>query len=200
MLYIALLLVLMLFVLGILIWLRKIQFDAVHRNFLDLVDHYGGRVIRDGFAIRPKFSGFVDDRRISISISSERKTNKNPRRFYISIYLQAPAKINFTIMSNAWINLRQENKGSKRIIKQIMDKQYSIEVSSRNLLKNLDVFQIEKVVNQMHPFAYVLVSRKGLILERLSDNLIADTEYEKLNPLLKALQSLTSLPLKGEVS
>ena len=80
MLYIALLLVLLLFVLGALIWLRKIQFDAVHRNFLDLVDHYGGRVIRDGFAIRPKFSGFVNDRRISISISSEKKTKKNPRR------------------------------------------------------------------------------------------------------------------------
>ncbi len=200
MLYIALLLVLIFFVLGALIWLRKIQFDAVHRNFLDLVDHHGGRVIRDGFAIRPKFSGFVNDRRISVSISSEKKTKQNPRRFYISIYLQTPGKINFTIMSNDWINLRQESKGSKRIIKQIMDKQYSLEVSSRNLLKNLDVFQIEKVVRRMHPFAYVLVSRKGLILERLSDNLIADTEYKKLNPLLKELQLLASVPMKGEVS
>jgi len=55
--YITIILSLILFVVAGLIWLRKAQYDAIHRNFLDLVDQYGGRVVRDAFAIRPKFMG-----------------------------------------------------------------------------------------------------------------------------------------------
>ena len=103
MLYVLAFFVLVLVVLLLLIWLRKAQFDAVHRNFLDLEDHYGGRVIRNGFAIRPKYSGVFKENRMSISISSEKKTDDHPRQFYISIYMQAPSQINFTVLSNSWL-------------------------------------------------------------------------------------------------
>jgi CRISPR/Cas system CMR-associated protein Cmr3 (group 5 of RAMP superfamily) len=196
MIYVVLGLILTILVFGILIWLRKVQFDAVHQNFLDLVDKYGGRVIRDGFAIRPKFSGLFKECRLSISISSEKKTKENPRRFYISIYYQSQGKLNFTVMSNDWLNLRQKHKAAKRITKQIAGKKYSLEVSERILLKRLDLPSIEKVINKMHPFAYVLVSHRGLILERISNNLIADTEYEKIQPLLEAMHDLSLIPPK----
>ena len=137
MIFIVIGLILTILVFVVLIWLRKVQFDAVHKNFLDLVDKYGGRVIRDGFAIRPKFSGLFKDCRLSISISSEKKTEENPRRFYISIYFQSPGKLNFTVMSNDWLNLRQKHKAAKRITKQIAGKKYSLEVSEKNLLKRL---------------------------------------------------------------
>lgn len=200
MIYFFFLFLLIFVVLGLLIWLRKIQFDAVHRNFLDLVDQYGGRVIREGFAIRPKFTGLFKNYRLSISISSEKKTEKNPRRFYISIYLQAPGIKNFTVLSNDWINLHQDKQNKKRITKQIFNKKYSLEVSEKKILGKLDISRIENVVKEMHPFAYVLVSRKGLILERISHNLIADTEYEKLNPLLEGMYHLSCIPEKDSTS
>ena len=36
-------------------------------------------------------------------------------------------------------------------------------------------------------------SKRGLILERLSDDLIADTEFNKLNQLLSSMEQLTRI-------
>ena len=51
----------------------------------------------------------------------------------------------------------------------------------------------EKTVEKMHPFAYTLISKKGIILERLSHNLIADTEFEPISQLLELLHSFTKI-------
>ena len=180
----------------ILLWLRKVQYDAVHRNFLDLEDHFGGRVIRGGFAVRPRFSGNYRDARVSISISSEKKSKDHPRRFYISVFMQTPAKANYTVMSNDWLQQETGQEKRRQMSRQIADKAYRVEVSEKKILKQLDIAGIEKVVKKIHPFAYVLVSRRGLVLERISTNLIKDTEFLVLEPLVEGLYELSTVPLR----
>jgi len=197
MIYAIVIFILLLVSILILIWLRKAQYDAVHRNFLDLEDHFGGRVVRGGFAVRPRFSGNYRDARVSISISSEKKSKDHPRQFYISVFMQTSAKANFTVMSNEWLHQQFVQEKRHRISQQIDDKAYRVEVSEKNVLKQLDFPGIEKVVKKIHPFAYILVSRKGLVLERLSTNLIKDTEFQVLEPLLEGLYELSTVPVKG---
>jgi hypothetical protein len=191
--YITIILSLILFVVAGLIWLRKAQYDAIHRNFLDLVDQYGGRVVRDAFAIRPKFMGKFKDTTVSVSFSSEKKEKNQSRRYYISIFLQANSIINFSILSMDWLSKEGQNKLGERIVKSIFDQKYLIEVSDKELMKILNPEAIEGVVSRMHPFAYALVTKKGIILERLSQNLIEDTEFTQINELLEALYGLSKI-------
>ncbi len=181
----------------LLIWIRKVQYDAVHRNFLDLVDNYGGRVLRGGFAVRPRFSCEYNGSKLSISISAEKKTKNRPRQFYISVFLQAPANANFTVMYSDWLQPRNNDDNKKRFTHPILNKKYVVEVTDKSLFKKLDLNKIEKAVKKLDPFAYVLVSRRGLILERLSTNLIKDTEIENLENLIEGVYQLSVLPVKG---
>ena len=68
-----------------------------------------------------------------------------------------------------------------------------IEVSDKKLMKKINTKRVETTVEKMHPFAYTLVSKKGIILERLSHNLIADTEFKPIMQLLEDLHSLTTI-------
>ena len=85
MVYLTILLSLILLVIAGLIWLRKAQYDVIHRNFLDLVDQYGGQVARGGFAIRPKYMGKFQENNVSISFTTEKKNKNESRRYYLSI-------------------------------------------------------------------------------------------------------------------
>ena len=193
MVYLTIILSLILLIVGGLIWLRKAQYDAIHRNFLDLVDQYGGRVVRSGFAIRPKYTGRFKENNVSISFSTEKKNKNETRQYYLSVFLQATNEINFSILSMEWLGDEDKVDLSKRVIKKIFDNKYVIEVSEKNLLNKLDANYIEKTVEKMHPFAYTLISKKGIILERLSHNLIADTEFEPISQLLELLHSFTKI-------
>jgi hypothetical protein len=174
-----------------LIWMRKVQFDAVHRNFLDLVDHYGGRVDRSGFAVRPRFSGSLNSSPISVSISAEKKTKDKPRQFYISVYLKMPAGANFTVFSNDWLKWRESERKQTAHTQDIADQKYIVEVSEEKLLENLNFQHIEEIIRKIDPIAYVLVSKRGLILERLSSNLVKDTEFEHLHELIEGMSELS---------
>jgi hypothetical protein len=184
-------------IIAILIWFRKLQYDAIHQNFLDLVDHYGGKVIRGGFAIRPKYAGEYNNTKLSLSISSEKKKDQQSRRFYISLYLEAPSKINYTVMSANWLNIDSVDM-SDRSIRKICGNKYVIEVSEKKMLERLPIAEIENMVEKLDPFAYVLVSKRGLILERISQNLIEDTKFEHLDKLIQDLHALSrALPKNG---
>lgn len=183
----------------VLVWLRKVQFDAVHRNFLDLVDHYGGKVVRSGFAVRPRFSGEMHGLPVSVSLYSEKQEKDKPRQFYISVYLKAEAKANFTILAQDWIKERSGEKRKQGARKPILNKSFMIETANKKMLKSLNIADLERVVKNISPLAYVLVSKKGLIAERISTNLIKDTEFEKIQPLLEGLYELSQLePLPGK--
>jgi len=96
-------------------------------------------------------------------------------------------------MSNQWLNLRVESKEGKRPAVEIVENQYRLEVSQKNILKKLDIPKIENILKRIHPIAYVLVSKRGLILERISTNLIKDTEFDKLKELIEGMGELSRL-------
>ncbi len=82
---------------------------------------------------------------------------------------------------------------SNRFIRWVANKEYLIEVTEKKLLNRIDLQQIEEAIKILHPFAYILVSKKGLILEKLSQNLLQDTEEQYLVPLFEGLFNLTKL-------
>ena len=86
-----------------------------------------------------------------------------------------------------------DNTVKKRFIKKIVRDHYSIEVTDNVLFARINIPRLEKLIESMDPFAYILVSKRGLILERLSDDLIADTEFNKLNQLLSSMEQLTRI-------
>ncbi len=174
-------------VLLVLIWLRKLQFDIVHRNFLEFEDQFGGRVIRGGFAVRPRFSGVYEGRKLTISITFE--GGGKQRKYYLAITLQANSPINFTIMSTDWLK-RRENNSQARPAKKIAQGKYLLEVTESQDVNSLNLAEIEKIVEQLHPFAYILISRTGIILERLSPDIVEDTKFEVLNKMVAALNEL----------
>lgn len=193
MIYVLIGIFLILTALAILIWLRKVQYDGIHRNFLSLVDRFGGKIVRFGFASRPKYTGTFHDFPITVSFSTEKKSDSHSRQFYISIFFRSPGKMNFTIMAKNWLSEAQLKAVSLRFIQWVANKEYLIEVTEKKLLNRLDLPHIEEAIKILHPFAYILVSRKGLILEKLSQNLLQDTEEKYLVPLFEGLYHLTKL-------
>ena len=174
-------------VLLVLIWLRKLQFDIVHRNFLEFEDQFGGRVIRGGFAVRPRFSGVYEGRKLTISITFE--GGGKHRKYYLAITLQANSPINFTIMSTDWLKRREDSSQGRQGVK-IAQGKYLLEVTESQDVNELDLAELERVVEQLHPFAYILISRTGIILERLSPDIVQDTKFEVLNKMVAALNEL----------
>lgn len=193
MVYLTIILSLILLTIAGLVWLRKAQYDAIHRNFLDLVDRYGGRVMRGGFAIRPKYAGTYKENNVSISFSSEKKNKNETRRYYLSVFLQTSNEVNFSILSMEWLGDKDQVDLSGRSIIKIFNNSYVIEVTDKDLIKKLDVAAIEKTVEKIHPFAYTLISKKGILFERISYNLLGDTDIKPISELLEGLHGLTTI-------
>ena len=179
----------------LLVWFRKVQFDAVHRNWLDLEDKYGGKIIRSGFAVRPRYNGKIGENALSISISAEKRVKDKPRQYYLSVFLKKSSEVNFTVLSTEWIKDRKQNKAVELKSRKIANDKYVIEVKDGELLKKLPVKEIEKLTQEIDPVAYALVSKNGILTERISSNLIADTEFEKINPLIEGIDKLADLKL-----
>ena len=179
-----------LLVLLVLVFLRKVQYDAVHRNFLALEDRYGGKVIRGGFAVRPRYIGEIDGTRFSVSISTEKNKNGKGRLYYISFFMQKAADANFTILSLEWLGDRAREHQKKQATQSIYQGKYQLEASNKKLFKTLNLPRLEDIVGQLHPFSYALISSKGIVLERTSTNLARDTEFERINPVVEGLNQL----------
>ena len=80
------------------VWLRKINFDAIHKNFLRLEDQYGGRVIRGGFAVRPRYAGTYEGNEFSIAITTEKANGQ--RLYYVAVNMQCKSKMAFSIFGH----------------------------------------------------------------------------------------------------
>ncbi|MFZ0389838.1 MAG: hypothetical protein WAN36_05215 [Calditrichia bacterium] len=193
MIYLIIFLAVILVGFAVLIFLRKLQFDAVHNNFLDIVDRYGGKVVRGGFAVRPRYTGSYRNNNVSISISAEKREKNKPRQFFISLFYQSAANANFTVMAKDWLKLQNGKNQKNRIFKNVGNEKYVLEVTEKELMNQLDIPGIEEQVLKLDPFAYVLVSKKGILLERLSTNLIADTEFRHMEVLLDGVYELSRL-------
>lgn len=173
---------------AVMIFLRKIHFDTVHRNLLDLEDKFGGKVIRGGFAVRPKYSGDYKGKKISVTIAYS-KENGN-RRYYLELTMQARSQLQFSIlgpnlMEGQEISPERENK-----IVKLSKGNYLLEVTDPAHIKLLNINKITEIVTKMYPFVFILITKTGLMLEKVSADLIKDTDIRQLGGLFKNMYAL----------
>ena len=169
-------------------YLRKIHWDAVHSNLLDLVDEFGGEVYRKGLLARPVFHGKYKNCEVTINFSQERI--KASRNNYINISINKEIKESVTIVSFDWI--KSQNESTDDLVNIAMDdsQEYGIRITNTNNIKKNDLkSKIEKII----PFNYIFLGQTGLIFEKESKNLGIDTKFDSLKPDIETIYSLSNL-------
>ena len=169
-------------------FLRKIKFDAIHHNFLDLEDEFGGRVVRAGFAARPRYAGTFKGIEFVISFTTEK--DKEVRRYYLTVTMHSSSTYNFTVMSREWLGEANLDEKREREAQSINNRRYLVESTDSATLKLLDLPLIEGAVEVMDPFAWLLIGQNRMLLERASENIIEDTKPDALRPLIEGLYQL----------
>ncbi len=186
------LILLVLFVLwGLMLYVRKSHWDIVHRNLLDLEDHYEGKVIRRGFAARPFFHGRVEGHPFTLNISTERLGEK--RMNYIDISWGLPTKEAFTISEYEWLKKQRGNdkKTDLLLMKIASGKEFAfIHKNKEKLKKIMDNPAVREFISQFEDLCYVFLSKNGILCEFSSDNLAQATEFSLLNRRLHLLKNL----------
>jgi hypothetical protein len=173
---------------GILLLFRKVQFDAVHRNFLEFEDHFGGRIVRGGFANRPKFKGQFHGKNFEITFTSEK--TKNDRRYYINISMEGSNTNTFSVMAMDWLDKEHLSEERKQNARLICNGLYFLESSNPEQVAKLNIAMLETQINNIAPFAWLLFNKGKIMLERISHNIIEDTKLETIEPLLHGLLRL----------
>jgi len=181
-------LALILVILAAMILLRKFHFDTIHRNLLDLEDKYGGKVIRGGFAIRPKYSGDYKGKKVSVTITYSKE--KDGRKYYIELTMQAKSKLQFSILGPNLMEGQELSPERKEKIITLGKDNYLLEVTDPSHIKSLNIKKISNIVTKMYPFVFILITKTGLMLERVSNDLINDTDIRQLGNLFKNLYEL----------
>ncbi len=166
------------------VFIRKLQFDVIHQNFLDLEDQIGGQVRRAGFAARPSYACEYKGQNVSISFTSE-KSKEDGRRYYITATMEAKAKINFSILSAEWMGPSQQDE--KRTLIPLQDGAYLMEPRNSTQLHKVKLPTIEAQLERIAPFAYILMAKTGMILERTSKNITEDMKAESLLQLIDGM-------------
>lgn len=174
--------------LATMILLRKIHFDTIHRNLLDLEDKYGGKVIRGGFAIRPKYSGDYKGKKVSVTITYSKE--KDGRKYYIELTMQANSKLQFSILGPNLMEGQEISPERKEKIIILGKDNYLLEVTDPSHIKSLNIRKISNIVTRMYPFVFILITKTGLMLERVSNDLINDTDIRQLGNLFNCMYEL----------
>lgn len=176
---------------GAMIFLRKLHFDSIHRNLLDLEDKFGGKVIRGGFAIRPKYSGNYKGKKVSVTITYSKE--KDGRKYYIELTMQAESNFQFSIMGPNLLEGQDLPPERKKKIVTLDDNNYLLEVTDPSHIKRLNIKKISDIAAKMYPFVFILITKTGLMLEKVSNDLIKDTDIRQLGSLFKNMYELREL-------
>ena len=184
----AILLTVVFAVLLFIVWMRKLHFDRIHHNFLDLEDAFGGEVVRGGFAVRPRYRGTFEGRPFSVSITSGKSDRK--RLHYIGVSMQLKSPTTFSILSDESLKDVDVDAERRKRMLPILDDRYHLEVKARTHLAHLDVEALSRAVAALDPFGYILVGRTNTMMERLSQTIFEDTRLDAMRPLLEGLSHL----------
>jgi hypothetical protein len=169
-------------------YLRKLHWDVIHSNLLDLVDEIGGNVNRRGFLSRPVFHGNYKNCEITINFSQERINSA--RKNYINISINKKLKKSITIASLDWIKSQNESTDGLETISMNDAKQYGIRINKmKDTFKKDLIYQLEKIV----PFNYIFMGQTGLIYEKESENLGTDTKFDLLKSDITHIFNLSNL-------
>jgi hypothetical protein len=174
-------------------WLRKVQYDSVITNFKDLEQPLKGKVFRANIFSRPYFKGQIGSNEVTIGFTSERKGGKRDIYLYYTLACQSPVQL--SIISTDWLQHRGEEMESNNI--PLLNNRFLLQTNS-NLSQKL-VKEIEKLISDIPTFAYILVAETGILMERISTNLIDDTSKDVNMRIIQTLNKLAKkLTKKGK--
>lgn len=173
---------------GLLIYIRKTMWDAVHRNLLDLEDAFEGSILRRSFAARPVFNGRINNRALTINFSTEKTDSR--RRTYIDISIDSGSKVSCTISNKEWLDSQNPDKIEDFIsIENSKRQEFIVRPASNKAVKELikqDVFQ--ELINVIPGLAYVFTGKTGIICELFTEEIVKATEFENMEKNLQILQ------------
>ncbi len=174
----------------LLLYVRKSQWDTIHRNLLDLEDHFEGKVIRRGFAARPFFHGQVEGHPFTLNLSSERIDNE--RINYVDISWDLPVSETLTIAEFSWLKKRRDKDDAQlKLLKSDQGKEFALMHKNKNRLEQLVTSPvIQQFVSQFENLCYVFLGKTGLICEFSAENLASATEFNSLKSKLELLKML----------
>ncbi len=173
-----------------LFYVRKSQWDTIHRNLLDLEDHFEGKVIRRGFAARPFFHGKVMGFPFTLNISTEKLANQ--RMVYVDITWDIATRQALTISNNDWLKRRGDEQppNSKVISTQSGKKFIFIHEDEKRLQHIAQHPVVQEFLTQFENLCFLFMGKTGLICEFSTENLAKATEFEGLNRRLQLIKKL----------
>jgi len=171
-------------------YLRKLHWDTIHHNLLDLEDDIGGNIIRKGFLARPVFVGKYHNCEVTINFSQEKQ--KKGRTNFINISLNKNVKKSITLLSLEWLKSQNEKTDDLQIISLENSVQYGIR--SKQVIKGETKQNvITEHIEILHPFNYLFIGETGIIFEKSSLNIAKDTELENLKIILESIFKLSDV-------
>jgi hypothetical protein len=174
----------------ILNFLRKLHWDAIQHNLLDLADKIGGSVLRKGILSRPIYHGRYRDIDLTINFSVDKSGGK--RKNYIDISIGKNLDCAFTISSLDWI--KESSTGSLEEFKPIelkTKRAYGIrQHKGKKLFQMPGKNQIKACLQELDPFRFLHASTNGMLFEKEGENLGVSTRHPNLEKYIEALYSL----------
>ncbi|MCB9059451.1 MAG: hypothetical protein H6627_12845 [Calditrichae bacterium] len=174
----------------VLIYMRKSLWDVVHRNLIDLEDHYKGKIIRNGFAARPVFHGKINEHDLTINFSTAR--SKEGRKTYIDFTLTISSPLSITIAERDWLKEQDsENPNMDSVLFINDDLAYVLlPANNRKVEKIIAKDEFRRVLKKFNNLAYFFVGRSGTICEFWTDKLDKDTEFKVMNERLNQIRMM----------
>ena len=170
--------------------LRKLHWDAIQMNLLELADTIGGSVIRKGILARPIYHGRYQNMDLTINFSTDRTGGK--RNNYIDISIGMNLDNVYTISSLEWI--RESSAGSVEDfvpLELTTDIEYGIRQNKgKKLFAKSGSAKIKKYLEELDPFRFLHVSQNGILFEKEGENLGISTKHPKLKQHIDTLFGL----------
>jgi len=172
-------------------YLRKLHLDAIHFNFLELVDRIGGQVIRKGILTRPVYHGAFKSIELTINFSSERVQNK--RRHYLDISMAKISDYNITISTQDWIADRNEESSSDFVPLEIPGDVNYVILKPENFTYGNKIHEKKFMacIKDLTPFTYIYIGKNGILFERECHNIAQCTKPPKLKDTIEFLFELS---------
>ncbi len=171
-------------------YLRKLHWDVIHNNLLDLVDDIGGKVIRQGMLGRPIYHGRYEELDITINFSTEK--GEKGRKNLIDISIGIPLKQAFTISAYNWLKEREESATEEFTdIDLGGSKEYGMRnTSGKDIVKNNMQKKFHDILKRLDPFNFLFVGRNGLLYETEGGNLAVSTKHPAIKSDIMAIYDL----------
>ncbi len=190
MLYVLIFVLVLLSFWGLLLYVRKSQWDTIHRNLLDLEDHYEGKVIRRGFAARPFFYGKINGYPLTLNISSE-KIGKE-RLNYFDISWGMPTAESFTISEKEWLAKHRDQKVD--ILPEMENERGQKFALIHNDPKRAEEIKnhpaVSVFINDFSNLCYIFLGKTGIICEFSAENLAEASKFDSMKKRFNLIKIL----------